>query len=244
MVAVTNGNLMIPTPSVETDEEESPSGVAEIINGILAARDQVFKGKSDAVELAVGEAHAPDEIVNISDVFLVRLRCKDNERTPRAVALPDPAIGEENLLLLQYDFRFVWSITGFAAADRLGAARVDGIFEAKDSFADVGFVEDVPIIMYQHLNFSTRRHSDMGADADMLLELELVPGTVPEVDVGAQRGDGSWNMSTRVAILGEHKEVVVDVVTVVEWNVTIGRLRAPDFGRYIDHERLQQSGCI
>ena len=244
LVAVTNGDLMIPAPSIEADEEEFPSGIAEIINGILTARDWVFKGKSDAVELAVGDAHAPDEIVNIGDVFLVRLRRKDNERTPWPVAFPDPAISEENLLLFKNYLRLVRSVTGLATADGLRAARVNGELEAKDSFADAGFVEDVPILLYHHFNFTARCQSNMGADADMLLELGLVPGTVPEVDVSARGGDGSWNTANRIAILGEDKKVVVDVVPIVERNVTIGRLRAPDFGRDIDHERVRQSGCI
>ena len=123
------------------------------------------------------------------------------------------------------------SVTGLATADGLRAARVNGELEAKDSFADAGFVEDVPILLYHHFNFTARCQSNMGADADMLLELGLVPGTVPEVDVGAQGGDGSWNTANRIAILGEVKKVVVDVVPIVERDVTIGRLRAPDFGR-------------
>ena len=135
-------------------------------------------------------------------------------------------------------------ITGLAATDRLGAARVDGEFKAKYSFADACFVKHIPIFLKHHLYFTARSHSDVGADTDMLLELWLIPGAVPEVDVGSSGGNSGRETMDGVAILGEHKEVVVNVVAVVEWHIAIGRLWAADFGWDINHERLQQSGGI
>ena len=49
LVAVADGNLMVSASSVEADEEEFPSGVAEVVDGVLSARNRILKRKSDAV---------------------------------------------------------------------------------------------------------------------------------------------------------------------------------------------------
>ena len=97
-------------------------------------------------------------------------------------------------------------ITGLAATDRLGAARVDGEFKAKYSFADACFVKHIPILLDHHFYFTMRSHRDVCADVDyVLLELGLIPGAVPEVDVGSSGGNSSRETMNGVAILREHK---------------------------------------
>ena len=115
----------------------------------------------------------------------MRLRREDNERAPGAVALSDPAVGEEDFLLLQDDLRFVRSVTRLAAADGLGASRVNGELETEDCLADASFVEDVPILLDHDFDFAPRSQSNMITDADVFLEFRFVTGTVPKVDVGA-----------------------------------------------------------
>ena len=52
-------------------------GVAEIIGGIVAAGNWVFKRQGNGVRLAVTDAHAPNEVVDVGDRFLVGFRGKD-----------------------------------------------------------------------------------------------------------------------------------------------------------------------
>ena len=108
--------------------------------------------------------------------------------------------------MLEDDLRFVGSITGGATTDRLQAACIDRELESKYSFADACFVKHIPILLDHHFYFTTRSHGDVCADVDyVLLELGLIPGAVPEVDVGSSGGNSSRETMNGVAILREHK---------------------------------------
>jgi hypothetical protein len=70
---------VVPLPSIQTDEPEAANAIPKVVDGIVTARDGVGKWQSHAVKFAVRNAHAPDEVVDVIDVFLVGLGCKDNE---------------------------------------------------------------------------------------------------------------------------------------------------------------------
>ena len=44
--------------------------------------------------------------------------------------------------------------------------------------------------------------------------------------------------------MSEYEEVIIDIIAVIEWDVTIGWLRAPDLRWDIDHKGLRQGGGI
>jgi hypothetical protein len=136
---------MVSAASVEADEKEFACGVAEVFDCILATRDWILERESDAVELAVGDAHAPDEFSDVLDVFLMGFWGKDDKGSPWTIAFLDPSVGYECLLLLEDDCGFVWPVIRFTAAYGLGVAGVNREFEAQDGFANTHFVEDVPV---------------------------------------------------------------------------------------------------
>jgi hypothetical protein len=111
----------------------------------------------------IGNAHAPNKVIDVVNVLLVWLRGKDNKRAPRSVAFSNPAVSEECLLLFVDNFGFVRSIARLTAADRLRTTGVHSEFESKDGFAGAGFVEDIPVFLNKHFNFTTGDQIDVGA---------------------------------------------------------------------------------
>jgi hypothetical protein len=78
------------------------------------------------VQFAIGDAHAPDEVGDICDLFLVRFGGKDDGGSPGPFAWVDPTIIEENIDLIHDDFTFMRSVVRFSAADWGGTTGVDG----------------------------------------------------------------------------------------------------------------------
>jgi len=244
LIAVTHCNLVISAASVEADKEEFAGRIAEVVNGIFASRDRVFEGKGDTVEFAIGYAHTPNEILDIGNVFLMRLGSEDDKGTPRAITFADPAISRKDLLLFKDDPGFVGPIARLATANRLRAACVNGKFKPEDRFANTSFVEDIPIFLYHHFYFTTGGESNVSTDANVLVKFGCVSGAIPEVKVGASRGNSSRDAANRIAVLGEDEEIVVDVVAIIERDITISRLGSPDLGRNVDHQGLRQGSGI
>jgi hypothetical protein len=244
LVAVTDSDLMIAAASVEANEIQFPSGVAEVVNRIFAARDGIFERKGNAVEFPIRDAHAPDEIVDIDNIFLMRLGSENHKGTPRAITFPNPTVGKEHLLLFENNFGFVGPITRFATADGLGTASIDSEFEPKDGFANAGFVEDVPVLLDHHFDATTNGEVDMVADADMLFKLGSISSGIPKVNIGASRLEGGRKTTDRIAILGEDEQIVVDIVAVIQRNISVGWFGPPDLGRNINHEGLGQGSSI
>ncbi len=58
-----------------------------------------FERQCDLVEMATGDAHAPNEFIDVTDVLLVGLGCKDDRGTPRPEAFSNPAISLEHINL-------------------------------------------------------------------------------------------------------------------------------------------------
>ena len=92
-------------------------------------------------------ANVPDEVVDVSNIFLVHFGSKDDKRSSRPITFADPTVGEENVLLFENNFGFVWTAARFLATDGLRTVCVDGEFEPKDGLAHIGFVKDVHSIV-------------------------------------------------------------------------------------------------
>jgi hypothetical protein len=73
LAAGADGDLMIPSLVVETDEKKVASRVAKLVDGIVAMRDGVFEGEGDSVLPAVQDTHMPNELVDVHGMLLVRL---------------------------------------------------------------------------------------------------------------------------------------------------------------------------
>jgi hypothetical protein len=93
LVTGADTDLMVACLVIEGDEEERASGVAKIIDCVVAARDRVLKRESDLVQTTTRDTEAPSEVINRCDVFLMRLGSENNRRTPRPEAFPHPTIG-------------------------------------------------------------------------------------------------------------------------------------------------------
>jgi hypothetical protein len=90
-------DLVIASFVVETDKEEAAGGVAEVVNGVIAVRNRVFKFKGDGVKTAVRYTHTRNDVFNISDMLLMRLDGKDNGLAPRAITGANPPVMEEHI---------------------------------------------------------------------------------------------------------------------------------------------------
>ena len=236
MIAITDSDLMIAAASIETDEVQFASGVAEVVDGVFTPRDRVFEWKSDTVEFAVRDAHAPNEILDIGDVFLMGLGGKDNKGTPRAIAFPNPTVGKEHLLLVENNFGFMGTITRFATADGLGAASINSKFEPQDGFANAGFIKNVPVLLNHHFNATAGGKVDVVTDADMLFKFGRITSGIPETNIGTSRLESGRKTADRIAMLSENEQIVVDVVAVIQGDIAVGWFRPPDLRRNVNHQ--------
>ncbi len=75
------------------------------------------------------DAHAPNKVQNIQDVFLMRLGGKDDRGAPRPETFVDPAIGFRNVEVGHNNGAFVGPIMRLLAADRGRGAGIDSEFE-------------------------------------------------------------------------------------------------------------------
>jgi hypothetical protein len=94
---VPDTDLVIAGFVIQGNEEETTSGVAEVINSIVATWNRALNRQSDLVEAAIRDTQTPNKILDRMDMFLLRLGGENNRRAPRPEALPDPSISLQNL---------------------------------------------------------------------------------------------------------------------------------------------------
>jgi hypothetical protein len=83
---------MVSHARIEAYEEQMPTVIAKVVKGVIATRYRILKCECDAIQFSVGDAHAPDEVLDIGDVLLVRFGREDNEGAPCAAAFFDPIV--------------------------------------------------------------------------------------------------------------------------------------------------------
>ena len=225
---------MVPGFVVETDEEKSSDRIAEVVDGVVAARDRVFEGKSDSVKFAVRDAHAPDKIFYIGDVFLMRLRSEDNRGSPWSVARADPTIMEEDVDVGHDDFAFVGPVVWFSATDGWRTAGVDAKLKTKDWFSDAFRVETIPVFLDDGGYLGPYRRTDVVADHKVFLELATVDNWVPSTDISAIIDKIEGFFGNCFAVFFEEEHAFVDVVAIVQRNVAVLRFWPPEFGGNFD----------
>ena len=71
-------DLMVALAGIKTDEPKMAKPVTKVVDSVVAARDRILEREGDCIQLAVGDAHAPDEVIDVGDVLLMRLGSKDN----------------------------------------------------------------------------------------------------------------------------------------------------------------------
>jgi hypothetical protein len=189
------------------------------------------------VETTVRDAHAPNKVQNIQDVFLMRFGSEDDGRTPRSITLTDPTVAEENEDMLHDDLALVRPVMRFLATDRRRAAGVDSEFKMEDGKLDASGVEAVPMRLDDGDDGGADGGSDGWPNNKILGELVDIAVVVPQVDVGARIGEWCRRMTDGTTVLFKEEYALIDVVAVVHGNVLIGRLGAPKFGRNSNDKR-------
>ena len=157
--------------SMETDEPKTAEPITKVVDGVVAARNWVFEREGDCIQLAVGDTHTPDEVLDISDVFLMGLGGKDNKGTPRAFALVNPIIVEQRVDLFHDDNGLVPSIVGLRAADRVGGASVNAEFKSQDGVVSAVFIETIPMLLNDSTNLGVNARVNVVADTHPSQEL-------------------------------------------------------------------------
>ena len=97
------------------------------------------------VQSAVRDTHAPHQVVDISDLFLVGFGSKDDGGTPRPITWANPTVVEKGLNLGHDDLALMRAISRLPAAYRTGATSINSEFKMKDRFHDTGRVKAIPI---------------------------------------------------------------------------------------------------
>ena len=111
-----------------------PAPGGKVINGFVAAGNGEAAYKGDGVEATVGDAEAPDEVIDILDVFLMGFGGKYNHGEPAGEAreCADPPRVKKGCQLVGDNFGFMDSIAGRAAGNRVCGAGVDAKFVVED----------------------------------------------------------------------------------------------------------------
>ena len=133
--------------AVETNEVQSAMGVTEVVKGIIAVGNGVFKWVDNSVEGVVVDAKMPDEVGNVMDVFLVGFGGKNDFGTPGASTRVNPSLVEEVINVGLHDWFFVDAIVGLAACNGLACTSINAKLEAADRVTNAGSVKAVPIVL-------------------------------------------------------------------------------------------------
>ena len=141
--------------------------------------------------------------------------------------------------MLHNDLALVRTIVGLLAADWRGSTCVDSEFKIQDGILDAGRVEAIPMGFDDAGDSSASGRVDVGADDKILGELSEITITVPEMNVVANVDKRRSRMADSFTVLLELENGIIDVVAVVQWNVTVNRLGTPNLGRNFNDE----SGC-
>ncbi len=113
--------------------------------------------------------------------------------------------------------------------ETLPASCDNGKLKAEDSFAGACSVENIPVILEKHLDCAAGGQVNSRTNFQVLAEFGRVTGTVPEMDVGAGGLKSGWDATDRFPILGENQKIVVDIIAVIERDITVGWFRTPNF---------------
>jgi hypothetical protein len=238
-----NGNLMIAGLVVETDKIEPTGRVAEIINSVVASGNRVFEWEGYLVEASVGDAHAPDEVGDVSDVFLVRFGGEDNRGAPGALADADPTVVQKDMEVFHDDLAFVGSVVRFAAAYGRRAAGIDTKFEIENGEANAGRIKTVPMRLDNCNDGGADRGGSGGVDNEILREFSGVTGLIPEVDIGTGIDERDEGLVDSTTVTFEEENGIVNVIAVIEGNVAIIWFWSPYFGwNFDDEERSDGRG--
>ena len=92
LILLMGSNLMEASVAVETNEVQNAMGVTEVVKGIIAVGNGVFKWVDNSVEGVVVDAKMPDEVGNVMDVFLVGFGGKNDFGTPGASTRANPSL--------------------------------------------------------------------------------------------------------------------------------------------------------
>ena len=185
LIAEVHRDLVVSLPVIEAHHKERAVGVAEVLDGVVASRDRVFEWARDRVEFSVGDAHAPNKILDAGDILLVRFCGEYYHGTPWPLTFRDPSVSQE-VAYVRHDYRrLVDAIPWPAAADRWGPTCVDGKGEPNDWLGGAFLVEAVPILLDEMFEASSGNGGGGASDAEVRGEFGGVPCCVPVADVGA-----------------------------------------------------------
>jgi hypothetical protein len=180
------------------------------------------------VEVVVQNAHAPDEIIDISNVFLMRLGSKDNGWTPGAIATTDPTVIEQNLDVSHNDFAFVRSIVRLLlATDRGRATSVNGEPKVEKREFYTSWIKTVPVQFNDEDNGRVDGRVNVWATNEVLGKSGKVAVAIPEMDVSASIGKWNERVTDSFAVAFKKEYTVINVVAVIHWDVLVKWFWAP-----------------
>ena len=150
-----DGNLVKASLAVEANEVHSAMGVTNVVKGIIAMGNGVFKGKGDGVEQSVVDTEAPDEVGDVLNVLLVGFGGKDNLGAPGASTRVNPSLVKQVINVGLHNWFFMYAIVGLAACDGLGCTSINAKLETANRAMNTSSIKAVPIVLDDRGEFST-----------------------------------------------------------------------------------------
>ena len=246
LIALSDPDLVVTGAGVQGDEEEGAIVVTKVVDGVVTTGDGVGEGQSDGIQFAVADAHAPNELIDVLDMLLVRLWCKHHHAAPGTATCFDPVVVQESVELLHDDFALMGPVVGLRAADRLAFAGVKTELVAKDALDDTGFVESIPMALDDHGELAFCFELHVGANTKVFVELIGVSACVPHAHViarGEVAEDGG-GLREGCPMTCEEQDAVIEVKVDVIGLVSVFGLGAPELGRHFDGMALNICGNV
>ena len=228
------GDLMIARFGVEADEKEAATfTVVEAVKCVITARDRVKKGSGDTVEGTEIDAEAPDEIIDVVNMFLVRFGCEKTFGKPGATKeLADVAVMDQGVDVGLDDGSFVNTVTGLAAGNRWGSSGVNTKFKTEHGPGGTFRVKGVPVRLDDIEKLGFQFGVKVVGHFEVLVKKGLVLVGVPVYQVRAGRNVISGSgLAERATKLRSDIEIFIHIV-VAEFvgNIRAGHLGSPYFG--------------
>ena len=146
-----NSELVIPHGRVEYPEPSAAT--ARSHDRCVTMGNWVSDDTCDLVEGDVVDAKAPNKVVYIVDMLLMRLWGQETFKQPLAIVdLPNVSNLFESGNAFPHFWFFTMAVEDFLDGNGMGRAGVDDTFIVSNGYEDCGFVEDGPIFTNERVN--------------------------------------------------------------------------------------------
>jgi hypothetical protein len=113
----------------------------------------------------------------------------------------------------------------------------------KNGFAYTSRVEAVPVLVDKGYNGGAGGWVSGGANLKILFEFGGITSGVPMMNIRriSILDKGRWGFAHGVAVLLKKEDGVINIIAIIQGDISISRLRAPNFGRNLNNKYMANS---